>query len=314
MMAEYSGFWDTNGTGDGTSGGFTEEKLRALFQMLGLSTAATQGVMKTYLNALAVTGTSSPVSVNTGGAIVYGFWYVNDTSTTVAVPTPASATRIDRIVLRASWASQTVRLVRVAGTEGAGAPALTQTANTTWDIPLAQASITTGGVITLTDQRVYSTGNFEAATANIANDAITTAKIAAGAVDTTELADEAVTTAKIEDNAIDDTKAGDRVPQFYRRQGGGTTNWSTTGTTNYTPSAVRMQAGMFQWVGSVSAGTENITFPVAFSDVPLVFVQVRTGINVTTRASANSTTLTVQWIADATITELRFQWLAIGPE
>jgi hypothetical protein len=56
-----------------------------------------------------------------------------------------------------------VRLTRIVGVEGAGAPALgagtpayTQTAGTTWDTPLYQISTTTGGVIsTSADDRAY---------------------------------------------------------------------------------------------------------------------------------------------------------------
>jgi len=104
---------------------------------------------------LIATGAVSPVAVNTGRALVYGTWYESDASVNVVVATPAGATRIDRIVLRKSWASQTVRITRIAGAEGGGAPAVTQTAGTTWDLPLYRASITVGGVITLTDDRDF---------------------------------------------------------------------------------------------------------------------------------------------------------------
>jgi len=79
----------------------------------------------------------------------------------VVIPSPTVSTRIDRIVLRKSWVAQTVRITRIEGIEGGGAPALTQTDGTTWDIPLYQVSITTGGNITLTDERVYIHPNIE---------------------------------------------------------------------------------------------------------------------------------------------------------
>lgn len=122
-----------------------------------ITNPATEGVLYGVGNNLAVTGASSPVAVNTGSALVYGIWYENDASVNVTIPTPASNPRIDRVVLRASWSAQTVRITRIAGTEAASptAPALTQVANTTWDIPLYQVRITTGGVITLTDERTY---------------------------------------------------------------------------------------------------------------------------------------------------------------
>lgn len=113
------------------------------------------GVFRGELNMLAVTGTVSPVSIATGRALIDGTWYENDAAVTVAIPTPSVSTRIDRIVLRKSWAAQTVRITRIAGTEGAAAPAMTQTPGVTWDFPLAQAAITTGGVITVTDDRRF---------------------------------------------------------------------------------------------------------------------------------------------------------------
>jgi len=96
------------------------------------------------------------------------------------------------------------------------------------------------------------------------------AAIAAGG-----LADGAVdTTARLANNIVDDTKVGNRVPQFYRRQGGSATYWDTVGTTDYTPTSVRMQAGAIQVIvpNGATTGNTTITFPVAFSAKPLVFV------------------------------------------
>lgn len=155
-MAERAIPFTTNGTGDGTSGGYSAANWQQMTRQMFITNPAAEGVLYGIGNNLAATGTSSPVAVNTGSALVYGIWYENDASVNVTIPTPSSATRIDRIVLRASWSAQTVRITRIAGTEGSGsAPSLTQTANTTWDIPIANVSITTGGVCTVSDQRTY---------------------------------------------------------------------------------------------------------------------------------------------------------------
>lgn len=115
------------------------------------------------VNALAVTGTSSPISVDTGRAMVDGTWYENDVAVPVTVPTPAASTRFDWIVLEKDWAAQTVRIVRVAGVEGAGAPpALTNTPGTLWQAPLAFYSVTTGGVVAVTDYRYAFLNSFMA--------------------------------------------------------------------------------------------------------------------------------------------------------
>ncbi|MBV6425334.1 MAG: hypothetical protein NAOJABEB_03151 [Steroidobacteraceae bacterium] len=194
-MAESSLFWTTNGTGDGSGSGYTAAQMFDLWRALFTpQTGNLGGVSPDYQSKLAASGTTSPVTIAAGAAIVYGIPYFNTANVTVAIPTPSGATRIDRIVLRASWAAQTVRITRIAGTEGGAAPALTQSAGTTWDIPLAQASITTAGAITLTDQREYLS--------LVGNDAITSAKIAAGAVGTTDIADGAITSAKIATDAV----------------------------------------------------------------------------------------------------------------
>jgi hypothetical protein len=164
LLSERSVFWTTGTTGDGTnaiSEAYTTEWHRSILTPRSGATNApntSQGVLRSVLNELAATGTASPVSVAAGGAVVAGYYYLNDAALNVTIPTPAANTRIDRIVLRASHGTtRTVRITRIAGTEGTGTPpALTQTAGTTWDIPLYQVSITTGGVITLTDERTLA--------------------------------------------------------------------------------------------------------------------------------------------------------------
>lgn len=413
-MAESSRFWTTSGTGDGPGGGYSAANFNEFVRHAFMTDPATEGVLRGIGGNLAVTGASSPVAVASGSALVYGFFYASDASVNVTIPTPTTSTRIDRIVLRVSWAAQTVRIVRIAGTEGGGAPALTQTANTTWDIPLAQVSITTGGVITLTDQRTYikapgvyqwlqaaltingaltvngaatATGTVSGSSLNVdgnfystlsggvnplqnfdSNDfvlftraanvwswfiggvqvmtldgggvltptsmgtntvpssaivssAVTTAKIADANVTTAKIADSNVTTAKIAADAVDDTKAGDRVPQFYRRQGGSASDWSVVGTSTQTPGAVRMQGGAIEVTVTASlGGAISVTFPAAFSNKPLVYVSIAEDIATNyiasvTAVSASSITIQVLHYEGSTLTNtVTVNWLAIGPE
>lgn len=146
-------FWDGIATGDATSAPYDAptEFAGVLLAMMGIR--ANSGRVFVTDGSLLVTGTVTPVSVASGQSIVYGNWYKNTAAVTVVIPTPAGATRIDRIVLRKDWSAQTVRITRIAGVEGGAAPALVQVAGTTWDIPLAQASITTGGVITVVNEQ-----------------------------------------------------------------------------------------------------------------------------------------------------------------
>jgi uncharacterized protein YjbI with pentapeptide repeats len=219
-MAESSILWDTNSTGDGTNTGYTEAQM-ALWMQLFTQGADKSGVAPDRDNELAVSGTATPVSVATGSAIVHGTPYFNTSTVTVAIPTPSVASRYDRIVLRKSWSAQTVRIVRIAGSEGGGIPSVSQIDGTTWDMPLAHVLITTGGVITVTDERAWLSivGDGDVVTAKLADDAVATAKIldanvtaakiAANAVTTAKIADANVTTAKLPDSAVTTAKIAD---------------------------------------------------------------------------------------------------------
>ena len=200
-MTEYSLFWTTNDTGDGDEDGYTAaqwfELWRAMFA--GATGADLGGVAPDYLNQLAVTNNiGSPVFVASGAALVYGVPYFNDAPTSITIPTPISQNRTDRIVLRADWSAQTVRAVRLAGTEGAGAPTLTQTGGSTWEISLATVLITPSGVVTVTDTREYLqlVAPLGVGTAQLADAAVATAKLADGAVTNAKLASMAAATVK----------------------------------------------------------------------------------------------------------------------
>lgn len=311
-MAERSQFWTTSTTGDGTttiSEAQTIEWFRditAPFASAGPHTS--EGVYFGLLGELAVTGAATPVSVAAGGATAEGYYYKSDAAVAVAIPTPAAATRIDRIVLRASHSTtRTVRVTRIAGVEAAGVPpALVQIAGTTWDIPLANVSITTLGVITVTDARTFCYFATKVKTSMLDDQAVTTAK----------LADLGVTLAKLAADSVDDTKAGNRVPQTRRRQGGSATDWSVIGTTLQTVAMNRMTGGAIQWTGgATSASTKSVSFPEAFSNPPLVVV-VSDDPNVNVAADTiNASGFVIEWQAiSGTEVSINFYWFAWGPE
>lgn len=156
-MAEDSRPWGGIVTGD--AGPYSEDQWGAIYRtMLGITAKAPtnlSGVSRSELNELVVTGAATPLSVASGRAMVHGTWYESTAAVSVAVAVPAGATRIDRIVLRKDWTLQTIRVFRIAGVEGGGAPALVQTDGVTWDMPLIQVSVTTGGAYTITDERQF---------------------------------------------------------------------------------------------------------------------------------------------------------------
>lgn len=161
-MTQRSRLWDGSTVGDATEAPYdaATEFSRIFMSIAGAAGVATNlsAVFRNELNQLNATGIATPVTVATGRALTWGAWYENDAPVAVVIPTPAVGTRIDRIVLRKDWLNQTVRITRVVGVEGGAEPALTQAEGTTWDEPLWRVTITTGGVITLVDQREFVGG------------------------------------------------------------------------------------------------------------------------------------------------------------
>lgn len=154
-MAEKSLLWQTNTAGDGSSE-YTQAEVIQWQREKHIDDTTAEGIYGHVGVALEVSGTATPVNVGTGAACVYGFHYWNTSNISTAIPTPGTGTRIDRLVLQADWTNRQVRLTRLPGVTfggGATAVALTQTDGVTWEIPLAQLSITTGGAITVTDER-----------------------------------------------------------------------------------------------------------------------------------------------------------------
>lgn len=154
-MSERSIPW-TDAPATTHGGPYSDIQWQEIWNSLFGAEAANAGVLKGVTNEYLASGATSPISINTGKAIVNGTWHISDASTPFTISTPAVSTRVDRIVLRKSFVSGSVLLTKITGVEGAGSPAITQSAGVTWDIPLWAASITTGGVITLTDERVFA--------------------------------------------------------------------------------------------------------------------------------------------------------------
>lgn len=162
-MAQLSGFWTT--TGDSPAGdqqlSYTQSQLAQAYKVIA-ACSGFEGVAGGYLNELSATVPSAnTVTIATGGAIVDGHWFYLDApiNKTIASATGAGNTRIDRIILRCSWGTTFKTDIMVLPGVNAATPSpptITQTAGTTYDITLWQAKVTTGGVVTLTDERVWA--------------------------------------------------------------------------------------------------------------------------------------------------------------
>lgn len=320
-MTESSYLWTTSSAGDGAAT-YTRSDLSNAMKVIG-ACMDDEGVAAGLLNLLAPTTTGvNNAHIDTGGGLVDGKPYYNSAAVDVTIPSASGGgnTRIDRVVLRADWTAQTVRITRIAGTDAASptAPAITQNSGTIYDIKLAQALVNTAGTVTITDERVFAVpGSALTALSLLGRSANSVGALAL--ISTTAGTGHAlresgnalgfgpVSSSGIANDSIDDTKAGNRVPQFYRRQGGDASDWSFSGTTNYTPTSVRMQAGI---VTAGVGGTVTVTFPAAFSNKPLVFCSCGEAAGTV----FPSIITTSGFVINSSVGAVSINWLAIGPE
>jgi len=92
------------------------------------------------------------------------------------------------------------------------------------------------------------------------------AHMSANSVDSDQYVDGSIDAAHIAANAVGVAAIGTMVGGFLGRQGGNATNWHINGTTDYTTGInVRFQCGC-------GYGPGVVTFPVAFSAIPIVLV------------------------------------------
>lgn len=341
-MAEHSSFWTTNGTGDGSA--YTQAQLAAMWKRL--FTPSGYGVLFGYANELAVSGTSSPISVATGAAVVQGFMYENDAAKSITVPTPAIGTTGHRVVLRVDWSAQTVRVVLKSSSDGVAAlPALTQTINTVYEISLAGLTITTGGVITLTDERTFARyatklgGNqleTLTQTATIQTSGQSTALrlhnnstggksfllVSTGAGNPLGagkfyvLEETTSSLALLVDGDQIKNKNLDPLPALVARKGGSPTDWFAPGNSNYSPSTVKMQIGSVSTGSSATSGSIYLDFPEAFLDNPVVVVSSARSTVIAYVSNTDAIGLTIGWYVrdgGTAVSDARIMWQAIGP-
>ncbi len=191
-MTEKSYLWTTGGAGDGAAT-YTRSDWAKVSKVLA-ACRGFEGIAPGYLNQFAGTVPAvNTVRIASGGGIVDGKPYDSNASVDVNIPSAVGAgnTRIDRIVLRADWTAQTVRITRVAGTDAASPipPVITQNSETAYDITLYQALVNVGGVVVLTDERVFAEiGASKITKAMMANNSVGTAQIEDGSVTQAKLA------------------------------------------------------------------------------------------------------------------------------
>jgi hypothetical protein len=124
-------------------------------------------------------------------------------------------------------------------------------------------------------------------------------------------------------DSVNGTAAGNRVVVLAKRQGSSASVWSAPGSTAYTPAAVRAQGGAAEIAlgAGVAFGLVSVTFPVAFSNVPLIttglspqdashnwyaptlFARAASGFQVVAHRATTAGAATAY-----------VDWLAVGPE
>ena len=218
-MAEISRFWTTDGTGDGPSGGYNSEQFADF--MIGVFG---EGVLTGVGSELAVSGVVSPVSIVAGAGIVAGRFYESTTVIQLPISSPVVGTTGFRILLRASWSLQTVRVAAKLSSDGnPNPPNLTQSAGDTWEVSVFTGTIDVSGNIILTDARIYAQyatkrqviGAGDITTEMLADGAVTNIKLDALSVSQGKIQDDAISEDKLQTDAVTRTKiAGGAVTEY----------------------------------------------------------------------------------------------------
>jgi hypothetical protein len=270
-MTEKSYYWDGTVTGDATYSPYSEDEHSDNWRKLFQIDRTIQSVLAGYESELEVTNPSGQtIRVAKGAALVDGKFYETDATVDFAGATPGGGNdNYYRVVLRKSWAAQTVRLALLSNLAGADYPAVTQTDGTTWEVSVARVLINDAGTVAIIDDRVYSKSPLA--------------------------------------RPID------------RRQGGSTTDWSSEGSTDYTPSLATVQVGTRVSSTGATDGEISVTFPTAFSDKPVILTQCYDGAGlysytcVIKSLTASGFVGVVVLGDDTKANGVDVYWMAIGP-
>lgn len=155
-MTEFSQFWQ--GTTPGDAGAYSSDQFSTMMQnimgdanngdsgpLTGTGTEPDPGLTVQQRGA----GANMSVDVTAGAALVDGTFYTNSATVNLVVTSNSSGNpRVDTVILRKTWATQTVRLVVKVGTPAGSPtpPAMTQTPGTTWEIPLYDIAVANGAL------------------------------------------------------------------------------------------------------------------------------------------------------------------------
>jgi len=139
-------------TGDASLSPYDSDSFSDFFRKTFEGDRTVANVLMGYLNSLEVSNPSvMTIRVDSGAAMVDGKLYMNDEAIDYALSAPGSGTDYYRVVLQKVWLTQTVR-VQLLVKSGAY-ESLTQS-GATWEVLLAEFTLTSGGVLSaITDYR-----------------------------------------------------------------------------------------------------------------------------------------------------------------
>ena len=172
-MTQISRPWDGTGSGDG--GPYSADQWSEIYrQFIGIGAGAggagNSGILwgsgnnpDPGLTVQPNSPTGQSVILTPGAALVHGTPYFNDANLVLAVAANGSGnSRVDTVVLRKDWTAKTVRAVVKQGTPAASPvpPGMTQSAGTTWEIPLGDLTLA-NGYLTITNSLIANRLNYK---------------------------------------------------------------------------------------------------------------------------------------------------------
>jgi hypothetical protein len=194
-MVETSYFW--GGTTIGDHGTYTDDNFSDFITNIFLKDRTLEGVLP-FVGAFLVPTNPSGVTIRiaAGSALVDGKLYTSSANVDHTVAAPGAGFNYYSVVLTKDFAAQTVRQTLL-GPSTVGYPTVTQTDGTKWEIYLAKISVSSAGVIVVTDSRTLCHVNSMVSEAMIEAGAVTNTKIGALAVDNAKIANATITNAKL---------------------------------------------------------------------------------------------------------------------
>lgn len=191
-MVQTSWYWGGLITGDATLAPYSSDEFCDIWRKLFQRDRTLEGVLPDYLGELTVTNPAGvTIRTSDGGALVDGTFYDNTANVDQVVVAPGGGSNFYRVVLEKDWALQTVRIALL-GPNVVAPDAVTQIDGVTWEISLATVEITSGSVVTVTDDRTYLHFNTEVNTAMLGTDAVTNPKMADDSIDSDQYVDGSV--------------------------------------------------------------------------------------------------------------------------